>query len=85
MLGFNGCIKPKVYTIRFMRPCVTCLYQKNRLSVVVCDKLHKKTHGMHQVDLISTFLCDSCIAGKSQQFSKLKDDKLYSIVNGFDK
>ena len=25
------------------------------------------------------------MAGKSQQFLKLRDDKLYAIVNGFDK
>ena len=40
---------------------------------------------MHQVALRSTFLCDSCIAGKNQQFFKIKDDKLYSILNGIGK
>ena len=38
-----------------------------------------------QVGLLSTFLRDSCIVGKSQQFFKLRDDKLCFIVNGFDK
>ena len=37
-------IKLTVHTIRFMRPCVACVYQKSRTSVVVCDKLQKKTH-----------------------------------------
>ena len=59
-------IKLKVHTIRFMRPCVTCVYQKSRICVVVYDKLQKKTHRMHQGDLLSTFPSDSCIAGKSQ-------------------
>ena len=40
---------------------------------------------MHEIDLLSTFLCDSSIAGKRQQFFKHSDEKLYSIVNGFDK
>ena len=52
-------LKLKVYSIRFMRPCVICVCQKkNRTSVVVCDKLQKKTHRMHQVGLVSTFLCE---------------------------
>ena len=62
-----------------MRPCVTGVYQKIRIKIVVCDKLQNK------VGLLSTVLCDSCIAGKSQKFFNLWDDKLYSIVNGFDK
>ena len=40
---------------------------------------------MHQVDLLSTFLCDSYIAKTYQLFCNTGDDKLYSIVNGFDK
>ena len=54
-----------------MRPCVICLFKNSGTSVVVCDKLQKKMHrmhSMHQVGLLSTLLCDSCIAGKSQQF-----------------
>ena len=74
-------VKPKVHTIRFMRPCVTCVYQKSRISVVVCDNLHMKTHRMHPVALLSTFLWDSCIAGKNQQFFKLRDDLLGTLSN----
>ena len=40
-------LKLKVHTIRFMRPCVTFLYRKCRISVIVCNKLHKKMHRMH--------------------------------------
>ena len=36
---------------------------------------------MHQVSLLSAFLCDSCIARKSQQVFKLKDNKLYPFVD----
>ena len=39
---------------------------------------------MHKVDLLSTFLCDLFTAGKSQHFIKLRDDRLYFIVNSFD-
>ena len=40
---------------------------------------------MHQVNLLSTFLCNPYIAGKSrQQLFKLWDGKLYTKVNGFD-
>ena len=42
---------------------------------------------MHQVGLFSTFLCDSRIAGKSQQLFKHRDlsSSLYTIENSFDK
>ena len=74
--------------MRFKRPCITCVSQKSRISVVVCDKLQNKIHRMHQVGLLSTFLCDSYIAKKKQKyqlFCSTRDDKLYSIVNDFDK
>ena len=52
-------------------------------------RMHRRiecmTHRMHQVDLFSIFLCDTCIAEKSQQFFKIRDDNLYIIVKGFDK
>ena len=86
-MKMHVCLKEKSRkTIHFMRPCVTWVYQKSRIRVVVCDKLQKKTHRMHQVGLLSTFLCDSCTARKSLQFSKkFRNDKLYTIVNSFDK
>ena len=40
------CLRPKIHTIRFMRPCFTYVYQKSRISVVWCDKLQKKMHRM---------------------------------------
>ena len=40
---------------------------------------------MHQVGLLPTLPYGSCIAGKSQQFFKLSDSKLYTIGNSFDK
>ena len=55
-----------------MRLCVTCVYQKTSTSVVVSFKWQKNRRRMYQVGLLSAFLCDSCIAGKSQQFFKLK-------------
>ena len=67
-------LKPQVHTMRFMRPCVTCVCQKSRISVV---------HRMYQIGLLSTFLCDSCIAGKSQQFLKVRDDELYLYIKHF--
>ena len=42
-------------------------------------------HRMHQIGLLSIFLCDAWIAGKSQLSFKLRDNEFYSIVNGFDK
>ena len=60
-----------------MRPCVTCIYHKSRTNVDVCDKLQKKTHRMYEVGLFSSFLCDSCIAGKSLQFFKLRIPCVY--------
>ena len=77
--------KSNVHTIRLMRPCVTCVYRKSRISVVVCDKSQKKTHRMHQIGLLSTFLCDSYIVKKFQLFYSTRDNKLHSIVNAFDK
>ena len=76
-------VKPKVHTIHFMRPCVICVYHESRTSVVACDKLQKKTYRIDASRF--TFYCDTCIAGKSQQFFKLRGDKLYSIMNGFNK
>ena len=58
--------------------------------IFACDKLQKKTHRMHrmpQLGLLSIFLCESCVAGKSQQFFKLRNKNSYTrtIVNSFDK
>ena len=76
-------IKSKVHTIRFMLPCGTNVFQKSRTSVVVHDKLQKKTHRMRQVTTLLFYATYALL--ESQQVLKLREDKLYTIVNSFDK
>ena len=47
--------------------------------ICFCSLYYENIHAL----LRFMHCCDSCIAGKSQQFLKLRDDKLYTIVNGF--